>query len=123
MISYTSDASNGIEDPRIVKIEDVYYTTYSGINALGALATSLDLITFERKGIIVPKFTFDEFKILAECNNLLNAKYFRHVRHFDPCEKAYLWDKYFLFFPRKIGGKLAFFHRIRPRISWLWLIV
>lgn len=77
MISYTSDASNGIEDPRIVKIEDVYYityTTYSGINALGALATSLDLITFERKGIIVPKFTFDDFKILAECNNLVNAK-------------------------------------------------
>jgi len=120
MIPYTSDASNGIEDPRIVKIEDVYYityTAYSGINALGALATSLDLITFERKGIIVPKFTFDEFKILAECNNLVNAKYFRHVRHFDPSEEVYLWDKDVVFFPRKIGGKLAFLHRIRPGIQ------
>ena len=33
----------GLEDPRIVKIEDLYYlsyTAYDGINALGALAVS-----------------------------------------------------------------------------------
>ena len=38
---------HGIEDPRIVKIEDLYYLTYTaydGVNALGALATSKDLI-------------------------------------------------------------------------------
>ena len=42
--------SHGIEDPRITKIDDLYYITYTaydGINALGALATSKDLITFE----------------------------------------------------------------------------
>jgi len=120
MIPYSEDASKGIEDPRIVKIDGVYYityTAYNGINALGALATSTNLKTFERRGIIVPKITFDEFKRLAECNNLVNAKYFRHVRHFEVNEGVYLWDKDVLFFPRKIGGKLAFLHRIRPGIQ------
>ncbi len=120
MIPYSEDASKGIEDPRIVKIDGVYYityTAYNGINALGALATSTDLKTFERGGIIVPRITFDEFKRLAECNNLVNAKYFRHVRHFEVNEGIYLWDKDVLFFPRRIGGKLAFFHRIRPGIQ------
>lgn len=120
LIPLTDDASKGVEDPRIVKIDGVYYityTAYNGINALGALVTSTDLKTFERQGIIVPKYTFDQFKRLAECNNLVNVKYFRHVRHFDSNEQIYLWDKDVTFFPRKIDGKLAFLHRIRPGIQ------
>jgi len=120
LIPFSDDASKGVEDPRIVKIDGIYYityTAYNGINALGALVTSTDLKTFERRGVIVPKFTFDEFKRLAECNNLVNAKYFRHVRHFEPVEEIYLWDKDVVFFPRKIDGKLAFLHRIRPGIQ------
>jgi predicted GH43/DUF377 family glycosyl hydrolase len=38
------------EDPRVVKIEETYYVTYTaydGINVMGALATSKDLIHFE----------------------------------------------------------------------------
>ena len=120
LIPYSEQGSKGIEDPRVVKIEGVYYITYTaydGVNALGALVTSIDLITFERHGIIVPQFTFDEFKRLAECNNLVNAKYFRHVRHFDKTKKIFLWDKDVIFFPRRINGKLAFLHRIRPGIQ------
>lgn len=120
LIPFSDDASHGIEDPRIVKIDGVFYityTAYNGINALGALVTSTDLQHFERKGIIVPKFTFDEFKRLAECTNLVNAKYFRHVRHFKHNEEVFLWDKDVIFFPRKIKGKLAFLHRIRPGIQ------
>lgn len=120
IIPYSDDASKGIEDPRIVKIDNTFYityTAYNGINALGALVTSKDLKIFERQGIIVPRFTFDEFKILAECNNLINSKYFRHVRHFEPNEQVYLWDKDVVFFPRKINGKFAFLHRIRPGIQ------
>ena len=48
--------SHGIEDPRIVKIDDLYYLTYTaydGKNALGALATSKDLIHFQKQGIII----------------------------------------------------------------------
>ena len=120
MIPYTDEANKGVEDPRIVKIEGVYYityTAYNGINALGALVTSTDLKTFEKGIIIVPRITFDEFKRLAECTNLVNVKYFRHVRHFEPSEEVYLWDKDVVFFPRKINGKLAFLHRIRPGIQ------
>lgn len=54
--------SHGVEDPRIVKIEDTYYLTYTaydGVNALGALAISKDLIHWEKKGIIVPQITYD----------------------------------------------------------------
>jgi predicted GH43/DUF377 family glycosyl hydrolase len=40
---------------RVVKIEETYYVTYTaydGINVMGALATSKDLIHFEKHGII-----------------------------------------------------------------------
>lgn len=120
LIPFSDDESKGIEDARIVKIEGVYYityTAYNGINALGALITSTDLINFARHEIIVPKVTFDEFKRLAECSNLVNKKYFRHVRHFKPDENVFLWDKDVVFFPKKINGKLAFLHRIRPGIQ------
>jgi predicted GH43/DUF377 family glycosyl hydrolase len=120
LIPSTEEASNGVEDPRIVKIDGVYYITYTsfdGINALGTLSTSSDLISFTNRGIVVPQFTFDEFKRLAECTNLINPKYFRHVRHFHPSKKVFMWDKDVIFFPRRINGKLAFLHRIRPGIQ------
>lgn len=70
----------GMEDPRIVKIDGLYYLTYTaydGINALGALATSKDLVTWEKKGLIVPQYSYEEFKHLAESRGELNEKYFR----------------------------------------------
>src|SRR3990172_7352685 len=62
--------SQGIEDARIVKIDDTYfmtYTAYDGSNALGALATSKDMKTFERQGIITPQMTYKEFQLCVEC--------------------------------------------------------
>ncbi len=120
IIPFTTEESKGVEDPRIVQIEGTYYITYTaydGVNALGALITSTDLKHFKREGIITPMFAFDEFKVLAECNNKVNPKYFRHGRHFDPNNKIYLWDKDVIFFPRKINGKFAFLHRIKPGIQ------
>ena len=120
MIPFMEESSKGVEDPRVVKIDGVYYVTYTaydGVNALGALVTSTDLLHFERQGIITPEVVFDEFKQLAECTNLVSPKYFRHVRHFEPDKKIYLWDKDVMFFPRRINGKLAFLHRIRPGIQ------
>jgi beta-1,2-mannobiose phosphorylase / 1,2-beta-oligomannan phosphorylase len=115
---------HGIEDPRIVKIEGIYYLTYTaydGINALGALAVSKDLINWEKKGIIVPQFTYSEFTNLAEQKGELNTKYLRyneHERAFDNKDKSILvWDKNLVFFPRKINGKFCFLHRIKPDIQ------
>lgn len=116
--------NQGIEDPRIVKIENTYYLTYTaydGVNALGALATSNDLINFEKKGIIVPQMTYDEFSHLAESKGEINEKYFRYNEHLHIRElkrkKLMIWDKNLIFFPRKINNKLYFLHRIKPDIQ------
>lgn len=111
----------GLEDPRIVQIEGTFYLTYTaydGINALGALATSTDLIHWEKKGIIVPKVTYDEFRHFAETEKSINAKYLRfneyEKSHLKQDRKIFLWDKNLIFFPRKINGKFCFLHRIKP---------
>ena len=116
--------SKGMEDPRIVRIDDVYcltYTAYDGINALGALAVSKDLQHFEKMGLIVPQIAYEEFSRLAEAKGAINEKYLRYNEHRhlpdDPGRKMFLWDKNVIFFPRRIGGKLFFLHRIRPDIQ------
>ena len=115
--------SQGIEDPRVVKIEDLYYmtyTAYNGTNALGALAISKDLKHFDKQGIIVPSITYAEFVTLVETAGKVKENYYRDHKFYnqqsDP-EKILLWDKNVVFFPRKINGKLVFLHRIRPGIQ------
>ena len=116
--------SQGVEDPRIVKIEDTFYmsyTGYDGISARGAVATSNDLIHFTKKGMVVPPITYAEFIFLAEPAGKINENYYRNHKFYyqklDPEKKMLLWDKNVIFFPKKIGGKLVFFHRIRPGIQ------
>jgi beta-1,2-mannobiose phosphorylase / 1,2-beta-oligomannan phosphorylase len=116
--------SKGIEDPRLVKIDDLYYLTYTafdGVNALGCLATSTDLIHFEKKGIMVPQITYEEFNKLSDTNPSMDSKYFRYNQHEGILEKngikMLVWDKNVIFFPRKINGKFYFMHRIRPEIQ------
>jgi beta-1,2-mannobiose phosphorylase / 1,2-beta-oligomannan phosphorylase len=116
--------SHGVEDPRIVKIEDLYYMTYTaydGVNALGALAVSKDLLHFEKTGLIVPQMTYEEFRRLAESKGAINEKYHRYNSHEQIQEKngkkVYLWDKNVIFFPRRINGKLYFLHRVKPDIQ------
>ncbi len=116
--------SHGVEDPRIVKIEDLFYLTYTaydGINALGALAMSKDLLKWDKLGIIAPQFTYEEFSRLAGSKAVINEKYLRYNKHEGIIEnqgkKVFIWDKNIIFFPRKINGKLHFLHRIRPDIQ------
>ena len=107
--------SHGMEDPRIVKIDGLYYLTYvafDSVNALGALAISKDLKTFERKGIIVPKIKYTDFDRLTKNKKKLNEKYLRYNR-----DANFLADKDLVFFPRRINGKLTYFHRIKPDIQ------
>ena len=116
--------SQGVEDARIVKIDDTYYLTYTGYdgtNARGALATSIDLKYFTKKGIIVPPITYSEFVLLAESAGKVNEKYYRNQKFYlqkaNPEKEIMLWDKNVVFFPRRINGKLVFLHRIRPGIQ------
>jgi predicted GH43/DUF377 family glycosyl hydrolase len=116
--------SHGIEDARIVKIDDLYYMTYTGYdgtNARGAVATSKDLRHFKKHGIIVPPITYAEFVFLAESAGKVNENYYRNHKFYyqkaDPEKKMMLWDKNVIFFPRKINDQLVFLHRIRPGIQ------
>lgn len=113
---------HGVEDPRISKIGKVYYLTYTaydGLNALGAYATTEKLPNFEKKGILTPQITYDEFSRLAESRGHINEKYLRFNGHplYKTEQKALLWDKNVVFFPRRIAGKLTFLHRVKPDIQ------
>lgn len=114
----------GVEDPRLVKIDDTYYMSYTafdGVNALGALATSQDLVTFTKHGLICPAFLFSDFKRLAEVMQPLNEKYVRYNKRENRKMKrnkpVYMWIKNLVFFPRRIHGKLVFMQRIKPDIQ------
>jgi predicted GH43/DUF377 family glycosyl hydrolase len=53
------EKDGGVEDPRLQKIGDTYVLTYTGYNKKDAqlcLATSRDLIHWERKGVILPAY-------------------------------------------------------------------
>lgn len=116
----------GVEDARIVKIEDTYYITYTaydGINAMGALVTSKDLIHFEKKGIITPHINYQEYenKVIS-CKDKLNPKYHEYYNLFAQIglvkdEFRLLRDKDVVLFPRKIKGKFVMLHRIWPGIQ------
>lgn len=113
---------HGVEDPRIVKIDELFYLTYTaydGTNALGAWATSTDLKSFRKNGILVPQITNEEFlrattrtprkRMIHRSNGLA-------PRH-EISRNTMLTDKNLVFFPRKIQGKFYFLHRIRPNIQ------
>jgi predicted GH43/DUF377 family glycosyl hydrolase len=47
----------GVEDPRITRIDDTYYVTYTGFSEGGplvCLATTEDFVSFERHGVLMP---------------------------------------------------------------------
>jgi beta-1,2-mannobiose phosphorylase / 1,2-beta-oligomannan phosphorylase len=116
--------SHGVEDPRLVLLDGLFlltYTAYNGVNALGAYACSKDLVHFEKKGILVPQISFQEFSQLAGSKVALHEKYTRfnsrerltQLRN----SKVLLWDKNLVFFSKRINGKIFFLHRIKPEIQ------
>lgn len=53
------EKGGGLEDPRVVQIDGTYYLTYTGYNLHDAqlcLATSHDLLHWERRGVILPAY-------------------------------------------------------------------
>jgi predicted GH43/DUF377 family glycosyl hydrolase len=114
----------GVEDPRIIKLDGIYYLFYSAYNGnetLVAYAKSNDLINFKKMGIITPKFTWDEAEDLFR-----NAHVRQEYRHYEALfkdihgAKVLLWEKDACLFPKKINGKFAFLHRIMPGMQILY---
>ena len=53
------EKEGGVEDPRLQKFGDTYYLTYTGYNKKDAqlcLATSQDLVRWDRQGVILPAY-------------------------------------------------------------------
>jgi len=119
---------HGVEDPRITKIDDLYYltyVTYDGLNACGALAVSKDLVKFKKKGIITPRFILNEFT--NHIRNHLQEPSIAKILAFNTArnypltetmkEHLYVWDKNVVLFPKKINGKFVALHRLFPSIQ------
>ncbi|SHG52462.1 hypothetical protein SAMN05443549_104326 [Flavobacterium fluvii] len=91
------------------------------VNASGALTTSKYFLHFDKKGIIVPQITYEEFDDFVNANDVTDGKYYRYNQRNHIVEKEgfkiLLWDKSLVFFSRKINDKFCFLHRIKPEIQ------
>lgn len=113
---------HGVEDPRITKIDGLYYllyTVYDGRNALFAYATSKDLLHFKKHGIISPQLTYGVVGHILENMAGLDSRYHYFEAHVKKVagKDVMLWEKDAVLFPRKFNGKFALLHRILPGIQ------
>ncbi len=114
----------GMEDPRITKMGDTYYmiyVAYDGFNARLAYATSKDLRTFTKHGIISPNITYQEAAGLFNSRALKND-YFVFAAYMQQSygDKILLWEKDGFLMPKKFNGKFALVHRVLPDIQMVF---
>jgi len=113
--------SGGMEDPRITLFEGKYYllyTAYDGKSALIAYATSPDLKTWDKKGVISAQMSYDRAEDIFR-NNKLDRRYglFEQWYRFAIGDNVKLWEKDAALFPKRIDGKIAMIHRVLPGIQ------
>ena len=135
---------HGIEDPRIVLCDGIFYlfyVVYDGTNAQVAYATATELPTgphaphFRRHKIISAQLSYGEITDL--CSTVQEtypfAYFCNHNLKVSPKEDLItlkeevleiahkiLWEKDAFIFPEKIHGKFALIHRILPEIQVLY---
>jgi predicted GH43/DUF377 family glycosyl hydrolase len=117
--------SQGVEDPRIVKVDDLYYlfyTAYDGKNARTALATSEDLIHFQKQGLITPSISYEQARQLFLHPDLPES-YSQYALHYQQVlgQDVLLWEKDLVLFPKKIKGKFLLLHRVMPGVQYMYL--
>ncbi|MEI8360824.1 MAG: pesticidal protein Cry7Aa [bacterium] len=113
--------SMGIEDPRIVRIDGIFYMTYvahDGKNAVSYLASGDNLFELGRDGLISPKIPYKEAGEIFRYQKLKDDYYF-----FEAFYKEYggknvlIWHKDSILFPEKINGEFKMLQRILPDIQ------
>jgi len=114
----------GIEDPRIVRIDNIFYLTYvayDGKNARIAYAFGQDFRKLKKGGIISPQITYNKAAHIFE-NVKLKDRYFMFKAYLQQEEgkDVLLWEKDACLFPKKIKGKFALIHRILPDIQIIY---
>lgn len=114
----------GLEDPRIVFLDGIYYlfyTVYDGKNALFAYATSADLVKFVKHGVISPRIAYSEAIELINASKI-REKYFlfeSYIRNRQG-DDILLWEKDAFIFPKKFNNKFLLVHRILPGIQLIY---
>src|SRR3989339_887913 len=116
--------SNGVEDPRITKIDNTFYMTYvahDGKNALTSYAKATDIFALKKQGIIAPMQTYDEIGKFLKPQNLKD-RYFLFESYFEELSgrDVLIWAKDTILFPKKIRGKYAMLIRILPDIQLVY---
>ena len=114
----------GIEDPRVVEMDGVYYmfyVAYDGQNARIAYAVSTDLTSWDKKGIISPNMSYDEAEDLFR-GSQVREKYLFYEAYFKDvvARDVILWEKDGFIFPKRINGKIALVHRVLPGIQVIY---
>ncbi len=117
--------SHGAEDPRIVKVDDLYYlfyTAYDGKNARTALATSTDLTSFQKQGLVTPSISYEKARQLF-LHPELPGKYSWYALHYQQsiAPDVLLWEKDLILFPKKIKGRFLLLHRVMPGVQYMYL--
>jgi beta-1,2-mannobiose phosphorylase / 1,2-beta-oligomannan phosphorylase len=116
---------NGLEDPRIVCINKVYYlfyTVYDGTNAIVAYATSHDLTSkFKKQSFVLPRITHTQVNKFLN-NTEVGKKYqkFKAIHPFHSNDDQFFWEKNVVLFPRKINNKFALIHRVLPGLQIIY---
>ena len=113
--------SKGLEDPRITYLNGLYYlfyTAYDGKNACVAYATSVDLTTFKKQGLISPQITYSEAADTFQ-TSVSSEKYAFYANCYIKVlgDTGLLWEKDTMLFPKKFNGKFALIHRVLPGIQ------
>ncbi|MFA5991630.1 MAG: pesticidal protein Cry7Aa [Candidatus Doudnabacteria bacterium] len=116
---------HGIEDPRIVKIDETYYlfyTAYDGKDARTALACSRDLVKFEKQGLVTPSISYEKARQLFS-HPSLPERYNWYALHYQKtiAPDVLLWEKDLILFPKKFNHKLLLLHRVMPGLQYMYL--
>jgi len=118
-----NNEKQGIEDPRIVKLNDIFYLTYvihDGKNAITSYSLGKNIFNLKRGGIISPKIMYREAGKIFSYSKLKDDYYF-----FESFYQKYggknvlIWHKDVFLFPEKINNRYILIHRILPDVQIL----
>jgi len=117
--------SHGIEDPRIVECEGIFYliyTAFDGLNARIAYASSTDLEHWKKGGVISAALLYQEAVELCRHHTSTRVYDFfqSHYQDHPNASDLLLYEKDALLFPKKVHGKFALVHRIFPEIQVIY---
>ncbi len=116
---------SGVEDPRIVYLDGIYYifyVAYDGENAQVAYATTTDLVNFVKRGLISAQLSYAQAQNLFCANSPAAERLaeYRHKYKFHADPNGLLWEKDVFLFPQKINNRYAMLVRILPGIQIIY---